>query len=376
MSQTPKCNLLKQFVEQLFADNDAGVKSQLSELIRNLLDPDLMEGTAEKDDFLNLFYESFMEPLVSCISSGQVVLDKMKGFRSKDASGKVAKEQMDSDHALVVATQNQVCELLAFCVQHHGYRIKYFILRHNIVQKALQLVLKKGSSSRVAGNFLTLTVMRFVRACVALKDEFYNRHLVKNNLFEPIMIAFQNNGKRYNLFNSVVIELVEFCRKENVKSLVAHLVEQHREKFVSADYVTTFTDLITKYDQNVNLDKPTENKGCASEEQQQQPWRRKAESDDESYFNESDDEDEKPPALSASDMDLDIGPKLPNGGFQTSSAQVYSQPQMVPSSTQQPSVVGFQDEVRPKSPGIKHANSPSTQDTDGHVTKKIKVDAS
>lgn len=378
MKQSPKCGLLRQFVEQLFADNDAGVKGQLAELIRQLLDPELMEGTAEKDDFLNLFYEAFMEPLVSCISSEQMVLDKLTGFRSKDKSGQIAKEQMDSDQALIVATQNQVCEILAFCVQHHGYRIKYFILRHNIVQKALQLVLKKGNSNRVAGNFLTLTVMRFVRACVALKDEFYNRHLVKNNLFEPIMTAFQLNGNRYNLFNSVVIELVEFCRKENIKSLVAHLVEQHRDKFVSTDYVTTFTELIRKHEQNVHLDKPTENKESESKEQQQQPWRRKAESDDESYFNESDDEDDKPPALSTCDMDIDIGPKLPNGGFQSASAQ--PQPVLMNSGTAVPSLVGYQDEVRPKSPGLatfppKHANSPSTQDTDGHINKKIKVDA-
>merc|ERR1712028_57485 len=110
-----------------------------------------------------------MEPLVSCVSMEQLVLDKMRDFRRKDVTGQCAREQMDSESALVLATRNQVCEILAFCVQHHGYRIKYFILRHNIVQKALQLVLKKGSSSRVAGNFLTLTVMRFVRACVALK---------------------------------------------------------------------------------------------------------------------------------------------------------------------------------------------------------------
>lgn len=375
MQQSPKCALLGMLVEQLFADNDSGIKSQVSELIRNLLDPELMEGTSEKDDFLNLFYEAFMEPLVSCVSSEQVVIDKMRDFRRKDKSGQCAKEQMDSDAALVAATQNQVCEILAFCVQHHGYRIKYFILRHNIVQKALQLVLKKGGSSssqyhRVAGNFLTLTVMRFVRACVGLKDEFYNRHLVKNNLFEPIMVAFQNNGNRYNLFNSAVIDLVEFCRRENVKSLVAHLVEQHAQKFKGADYVSTFTDLVRKHEQNVDAERPNEEREGDKQQQQQQPWRRKAESDDESYFNESDDEDsEQPPALSASDMQ--IGPSPPQNG----------RPGAAPPPPKKVSLVGYQDEPRPTSPGIQFSDkarstSPSAQDCDGHVTKKLKVDAS
>eukprot|EP00656_Telonema_subtile_P057212 TRINITY_DN9360_c0_g2_i5.p1 TRINITY_DN9360_c0_g2~~TRINITY_DN9360_c0_g2_i5.p1 ORF type:complete len:509 (+),score=106.96 TRINITY_DN9360_c0_g2_i5:117-1643(+) len=381
MQQTPKCALLGTLVEQLFADNDSGIKSQLSELIRSLLDPELMEGTSEKDDFLNLFYEAFMEPLVSCISSEQIVLDKMRDFRRKDTSGQAAKEQMDPDAALVSATQNQVCEILAFCVQHHGYRIKYFILRHNIVQKALQLVLKKGASSnakyrRVAGNFLTLTVMRFVRACVGLKDEFYNRHLVKNNLFEPIMVAFQSNGNRYNLFNSAVIELVEFCRRENVKSLVAHLVTEHAEKFKGADYVSTFKDLVLKHEQNVDIERPSEDKESTKQTEQQQPWRRKAESDDESYFNESDDEDsEQPPALSTSDMQ--IGPSPPPNGRQNATLPSHAVP-VKPAPT---NLVGYPDEPRPTSPSLQfpaktHSTSPSAQDCDGHITKKLKVDAS
>lgn len=386
MMQTPKCGLMGLLIDQLFSDNDAGMKGQLAELIRLLLDPELMEGTSEKDDFLNLFYEAFMEPLVACIPQQQLVLDKMSEFRRKDGSGQCGREQMDSDCALVVATQNQVCEILAFCVQSHGYRIKYFILRHNIVQKALQLVLKKGSRGhhRVTNNHLTLTVMRFVRACVGLKDEFYNRHLVKNNLFELIMQAFQENGTRYNLFNSAVIELVEFCRHENCKTLVSHLVEVHRDKFSHVQYVSTFQDLIRKHEQIKDSEQLAEEP--AVQQQSSQPWRRLAESDDESYFNESDSEEnaEPPPALQASDME--IGPAPPNG-YQNRSAP----PPRVTSAATGPVGGGMMtslanvgtlrnmDDVRPGSPNYIATScekGPHTQDMDGHVTKRLKVDAS
>jgi hypothetical protein len=69
------------------------------------------------------------------------------------------------------------------------------------------------------------------------QDEFYHRYLTKNNLFEPVMAAFQANGDRYNLLNSAVIELVDFIRRENIKSLVAHLMEHFGEMFRSVDYV-------------------------------------------------------------------------------------------------------------------------------------------
>jgi hypothetical protein len=46
-----------------------------------------------------------------------------------------------------------------------------------------------------------------------LQDEFYNRFLVRNNLFEPVIEVFLANGSRYNLLNSAVLELVDFVRK-------------------------------------------------------------------------------------------------------------------------------------------------------------------
>lgn len=33
-----------------------------------------------------------------------------------------------------------ICELLSFCVAHHSYRIRYFILKNNVVQQVLGLL--------------------------------------------------------------------------------------------------------------------------------------------------------------------------------------------------------------------------------------------
>ena len=45
------------------------------------------------------------------------------------------------------------------------------------------------------------------------QDEFYNRYLVRQKLFEPVFQVFLANGGRYNLLNSTVLELCEFIRK-------------------------------------------------------------------------------------------------------------------------------------------------------------------
>ena len=90
---------------------------------------------------------------------------------------------------------------------------------------------------------------RFLRSCVNLKDEFYNRYLIKSNAFEPVMKVFKENGDRYNLLNSAVLELVDFIRRENIKNLIHHLVEQYEAYFDEVYYVDTFRLLKLKYQQ-------------------------------------------------------------------------------------------------------------------------------
>lgn len=57
-----------------------------------------------------------------------------------------------------------------------------------------------------------LGALRFKRKIIGLKDEFYNRYIMKSFLFEPVVKAFLSNGSRYNLMNSAIIEMFEFIR--------------------------------------------------------------------------------------------------------------------------------------------------------------------
>lgn len=61
-----------------------------------------------------------------------------------------------------------ILELLSFCVEHHTYHIKNFILQKDLLERIL--VLMKSTHT-----FLVLGALRFVRKAIAMKDEFYNR---------------------------------------------------------------------------------------------------------------------------------------------------------------------------------------------------------
>jgi len=51
-----------------------------------------------------------------------------------------------------------------------------------------------------------------MRKIVALKDEFYNRYIIKGNLFNPVVDALVDNKGRYNLLDSAILELFEFIK--------------------------------------------------------------------------------------------------------------------------------------------------------------------
>ena len=87
-----------------------------------------------------------------------------------------------------------------------------------------------------------------MRKIIALKDEQYNLTIARNNLFAPIVEAFKANKRRYNLLNSALIELFEYIRQEDMRTLSNYFVENFYSDFESISYVRTFRELKLRYD--------------------------------------------------------------------------------------------------------------------------------
>ena len=113
-----------------------------------------------------------------------------------------------------------VLELLSFCVENHTYHVKNYILHKDLLRRILALMKSEHT-------FLVLSALRFMRKIVALKDEFYNRYIIKGNLFAPVIDAFVANNGRYNLLDSAILEMFEFIKLEDIKSLCNHVVENY-----------------------------------------------------------------------------------------------------------------------------------------------------
>ena len=103
--------------------------------------------------------------------------------------------------------------------------------------------------------------VRFLRSILSVKDEFYHRHIIQHNLFAPVFAAFRTNPVGDNLVSSAIVEMCDFIHRENITSLISHIVTKHLSaasenpmpslEDVSSPYVTTLTTLRLAYEKNI-----------------------------------------------------------------------------------------------------------------------------
>ncbi|XP_042698579.1 serine/threonine-protein phosphatase 4 regulatory subunit 3B isoform X7 [Chrysemys picta bellii] len=284
--------LINVVIEQMICDTDPelGGAVQLMGLLRTLIDPENMLATAnvrkckgktEKSEFLNFFYNHCMHvltaPLLANTSEDKCEKDAAVG---SNKSNTICPDNYQTAQLLAL-----ILELLTFCVEHHTYHIKNYIMNKDLLRRVLVLMNSKHT-------FLALCALRFMRRIIGLKDEFYNRYITKGNLFEPVINALLDNGTRYNLLNSAVIELFEFIRVEDIKSLTAHIVENFYKALESIEYVQTFKGLKTKYEQE--KDRQNQKLNSVPSILRSNRFRRDAralEEDEEMWFNEDEEEE-------------------------------------------------------------------------------------
>lgn len=149
-----------------------------------------------------------------------------------------------------------------------------------------------------------------MRVCVGTKDEAYYRHFIKLNVFGPIISALVDTKSKYNLLNSACLELFEFIRFENIKSIISFLYEKYGSNLREITYVDTFKNLLLKHEQNLEpvsnakMDRP------ATPEASKDRWSR-VDKSEEDYFASLDDADE-PSALRVDSFSKDDGfPGIP-----------------------------------------------------------------
>lgn len=145
-----------------------------------------------------------------------------------------------------------------------------------------------------------LVAIRFFRSLVALQEGFFIKQLVEKQVLGPVLEVFISTVPRNNLLSSASLDLFEFIKKENMKELIVHIVSNYRERLKSVSHISTFHDILSRYDHGFNVrgDPFADAEVLPS---QQAAWRPEArmmsehiavDPSEEEYWNTSDPEDE------------------------------------------------------------------------------------
>ncbi|KAI8643853.1 component of IIS longevity pathway SMK-1-domain-containing protein [Parasitella parasitica] len=284
--------LISTIVQQFASDSNHDQKVQYFEILRLLLDPngnspgfpvmnDPSKQSPEADEFLQLFYDNYIKTLLQPIESLEIKPILLKGPVEP-----------------LVLTQDQaqlclyICEFLYFAIRNHSFRSKYILLSSDLFARVLQLYRSKYAYIKLGG-------LRFFRVCVSVCDEFYNRNLIKSNIFEgTIRVLLDTNGQNC-LLNSACLELLDFIRKENIKILVSHLITQFGTVLDTITYISTCEQLREKHKQNMESaesnDEKTDEASSSDKPEKKDNhdgWDSSTvDFNEEEYFNGSDEED-------------------------------------------------------------------------------------
>lgn len=133
-----RANILRLVISHITHDTDPelGTATQLSCIIKLLLDPENMPGeSSEKQVFLNFFYQTCMDYLVEPIT--HVSMDGLQ----------------KADQRSVAQLLSIVIDLLSYFAEHHKMHLKKYILTHDLFAKINSLLKSKHTFLRLSKCF-------------------------------------------------------------------------------------------------------------------------------------------------------------------------------------------------------------------------------
>jgi protein phosphatase 4 regulatory subunit 3 len=307
-----KSPLTDTLIELLHAETDLGVKNQLADAIKILVDPQpLMSdstGSRPGAEFMTKLGRPQMTPAQAANEQfAQDHFDRSCKKLFQPLRELERRESLQNFTYQEVSLHSHLVEILTFFVRQQSLRSRNFVVQEDLLPRAAQLL-------TVPQKPLKLTALKFFRTCISLQDQFYSTLIMKGDTLGLLLDIVIETMPRDNLLNSACLDLFEFIKRENMKHVLLHIVETYREKLKQITYVDTFHNYILRYEQ-MSEPNPEMDQTLFSQDDDTPPMVRShvngrgwqgledLDADQEEYFNTSDDEDDmdSPPLVQRED---------------------------------------------------------------------------
>ena len=250
--EAKKPSIMRILIDHLHEEEDMGIKSQIVEVLRILLDcgdsatvspqafmqqqivANKQLPKADGEKFLTAFYDEDAERLFAPLRKLPDSSHIKNGARLPTASLEES------------ALYGHLCDLLCFVNSCHAFRSQYFVITSEISKQVAALLQSKDKHVRCAS-------LRFFKSCLSNNNQFVNRHHIKISLFDILLDIVDQEADRDNLVASACINYFEFMQQQNMKPLMNHLAEKHTEKLRKlADHPTAggiFREILAQWEQ-------------------------------------------------------------------------------------------------------------------------------
>ena len=200
-----------------------GLKYCLTELYMGLLDPD---ATEYKIEFVEVFFDKFLPLLIDFL------VKPLPPDRS-----------LMESHSI---SQHQILDLLTYCVKSHKLKMRYFIVRFEML-----VVLQKLYTS--PRKEIVLDNIRLMRVVIETNDEPIYRHIIKNDLFKPL-IEFASKIRRQNIIYSAILDLFNYITKVEITTIIEYLKDKYMEEINHGKYSDkTIFDILRSNIKNMTI---------------------------------------------------------------------------------------------------------------------------
>ncbi|OWZ09858.1 Serine/threonine-protein phosphatase [Phytophthora megakarya] len=197
-------------------ERDEPLRIQLFNLLREIFRVPL----AQDDKFLNVLYPNYMHWLLQPLKKNNFVQDETAMFDLQDS----------------------IMELLTFCTENHGYRVKYLFGRQPVATYAEKMLRSKN-------KLFVIHAVKFVRACAVRAEAFFSRFLIQNDLFTPMLANMEIGKPNTGAVSSAILEVLSFIEKTNLLSLVEHIYTKFYETY-KAECPLVFEAIRARHDGN------------------------------------------------------------------------------------------------------------------------------
>lgn len=288
-------------IELLHRETDLGVKNQLSDAIKILLDPQ-PPPTQQENPAGRPGGEYITKMTRPQLTPTQAANEQFAQDHFDRSCKKLFTPLKNLEHRKDMRMTYQemtlygyIVEILTFFVRQHSLRSRPFVASDSLTARVTQLL-------QAPQKPLKLTALKFFRTCIALQDPFYTTQVTaRSEAFDAILDIVIETMPRDNLLNSACLEMFEHVRKETIKPVILHLGQNYRLKLQDITYVDTFQGILVKYDQLTNEHDPdlilfsNDNEDVqANRRQMTNQWAlQDMEAEQEAYFNTSDDEEDE-----------------------------------------------------------------------------------